>query len=500
MHWRRWLRIPGSAGAALAGINSGDATLDAKVLPVTPTAFTLRRFLQRMRTLVITARDSSIRTAFNVAHLRKHVDVTSARAEQQRQDAEQLQSAAGRVTELSQLVDANAQDIASMSSRNLGAVTISLQDLVTVRDRMHRMQQAMAAFGATVQQLADGARAIGGIGTTIEGIAMQTNLLALNAAIEAARAGEAGRGFSVVAAEVRGLAARVNAETREISDRSSAMIRLVESTANGASQIADDVASSARQVDATVSSFSSLAQEFGTLEATVQHIVQSIGELSTVNAEMNQRIGAVSGAAREVHALMAQSSHSVDALRASTEEVQGTLAELRTGGTSFDTLTEATAQLRNAVAEVLRKHLAQGLDIFDQNYRRIEGSDPPRYQTGYDATVEPALQAIYDRVLSTLPGCTYALAVDNKGYAPAHNRVFSEPPSGQRDHDLAKSRHKRIFDDPVGLKLAANIRPMLLQSYLRDTGEVVNDLSMPIVLNGRHWGAVRVGMDNKRLL
>ena len=149
---------------------------------------------------------------------------------------------------------------------------------------------------------------------------------------------------------------------------------------------------------------------------------------------------------------------------------------------------------------MLRQHLAQGLDIFDQNYRRIEGSDPPRYQTGYDAAVEPTLRAIYDRVLAALPGCTYALAVDNKGYAPAHNSAFSKPPTGQRDHDLAKSRHKRIFDDPVGSKLAANLRPTLLQSYLRDTGEVVNDLSMPIVLDGRHWGAVRVGMDNKSLV
>jgi methyl-accepting chemotaxis protein len=113
--------------------------------------------------------------------------------------------------------------------------------------------------------------------------------------------------------------------------------------------------------------------------------------------------------------------------------------------------------------------------------------------------VEAELQALYDALLERLDGCLYALAVDNQGYAPAHNRKFSEPPTGVYEHDLAKSRHKRIFDDPVGAKLARNTKPFLFQTYLRDTGEVVNDLSMPIFIGGRHWGAIRVGFDSERL-
>jgi len=51
----------------------------------------------------------------------------------------------------------------------------------------------------------------------------------------------------------------------------------------------------------------------------------------------------------------------------------------------------------------------------------------------------------------------------------------------------------------VGKKLASNTLPFLFQTYLRDTGEVINDLSMPIFVQGRHWGAVRVGLDSTRL-
>jgi methyl-accepting chemotaxis protein len=179
--------------------------------------------------------------------------------------------------------------------------------------------------------------------------------------------------------------------------------------------------------------------------------------------------------------------------------MQGTLASFRTGGTVFDTLVDASSDLRDQVSRALQRHASQGTDVFDQNHQKIEGSNPARYHTRYDEQVESELRAIYDGVLKQLSGCVYALAVDTRGYAPAHNSAFSEPPNGQYEHDLARSRHKRIFDDPVGKKLAVNTSPFLFQSYLRDTGEVVNDLSMPVFVNGKHWGAVRVGFDSTRL-
>jgi methyl-accepting chemotaxis protein len=492
-------RIPGSARWALARINEGAAALDTRVLPLTPVAWAVTRFLRRIRDLVLQARGGSIETATTAAHLKKQVEVTAARADQQLGDAQALLQSASRVTELSQSVENSAQSIAGLSARHLDAATGSMEELRRVRERMAQMEATVAAFGITVGQLAEGARAIEAIGNTIQGIAMQTNLLALNAAIEAARAGEAGRGFSVVAAEVRGLAARVNQETREIAERSAAMLTLVQQTESGTRSITDGVTQSAGGIESTTRRFEAVVDDFRTMAREVQGIVGSIGELAGVNREMHNRIGAVSDSARVVHELMAQSAERVDALRQSTESIQGSLAEFRTGGTVFDALVEATTRLRDDTTAVLRRHAAAGVPIFDDAYQRIEGSDPPRFTTRYDQAVEAELQALYDALLQRLDGCLYALAVDRNGYAPAHNRKFSEPPTGQREHDLAKSRHKRIFDDPVGIKLARNTRPVLFQSYLRDTGEVVNDLSMPIVIDGRHWGAVRVGFDSERL-
>ena len=76
---------------------------------------------------------------------------------------------------------------------------------------------------------------------------------------------------------------------------------------------------------------------------------------------------------------------------------------------------------------------------------------------------------------------------------PTHNAAVSRAPTGDYDHDLKYCRSKRIFDDPTGSRCGAHEKPLLLQTYKRDTGEIMHDLSVPIYINGKHWGGFRVG-------
>lgn len=76
---------------------------------------------------------------------------------------------------------------------------------------------------------------------------------------------------------------------------------------------------------------------------------------------------------------------------------------------------------------------------------------------------------------------------------PSHHLKFARPLTGDPEIDKVQNRTKRIFDDPTGVRAARNTTPFLLQTYLRDTGEILNDMSTPIIINGRHWGVVRVG-------
>ena len=498
--WGPLLRMPGSLTFVMTALNRGTASLDAKVRQGFGAGAEFNRFLNRIRTLVLTARGSSIQTAIHLAHLQKEVNTSADKAALQLRDADALATAAARVTALSGSVEGGAVGVAETAARNLSAAVASMEELERVKARMFTIEHSLDEFTSIVSQLAEGAKAIGEIGDIIQRIAMQTNLLALNAAIEAARAGEAGKGFSVVAKEVRSLAEQVNAETKEISLRSSEMMQLVKSTTEGTQRIHSGMSASASEISGTVARFDTFLSDFRALAQTVEHMGASAQELAGINREMKERIDGVALAAKDVHESMKHSAARAEDLRASTEDIQTSLAEFRTGGTVFDSLVAATEQLRDDVCKALSQSSSRGLDVFDQRYVPIEGSNPARYHTGYDQAVEARLQAMFDKVLNTLPGCAYALVVDNKGYAPAHNAKFSQPPTGVYEADLLHCRDKRIFDDPVGQKLARNTKPFLFQSYRRDTGEVINDLSMPILIQGRHWGAVRVGFDAGRLL
>jgi methyl-accepting chemotaxis protein len=91
------------------------------------------------------------------------------------------------------------------------------------------------------------------------------------------------------------------------------------------------------------------------------------------------------------------------------------------------------------------------------------------------------------------PRIVFALLNDNNGYIPTHNLKFSKPLTGDYKTDLWGNRTKRLFNDTVGLKAARNQAPFLLQTYRRDTGEIMNDLSVPVYVFGKHWGAIRIG-------
>jgi HAMP domain-containing protein len=93
----------------------------------------------------------------------------------------------------------------------------------------------------------------------------------------------------------------------------------------------------------------------------------------------------------------------------------------------------------------------------------------------------------------------FAVGVDENGYLPTHNTRFQKPVTGDTEQDLAGNRTKRKFDDAVGIAAARNTEPTLVQVYARDTGETMWDVSAPIFVKGKHWGAFRVAVSMQRI-
>ncbi len=132
-------------------------------------------------------------------------------------------------------------------------------------------------------------------------------------------------------------------------------------------------------------------------------------------------------------------------------------------------------------------------DFFDTEYKEIPGFDPAKYHTAVDSYLDKAILAVEDEFLKD-SDLLYAMAADINGYIPTHNTKYQQPPTGNKEKDRVGNRTKRIFNDPIGINAARNTQPGFRQIYHRDTGEVLWDISSPIMVKGKHWGGFRVGV------
>lgn len=136
-------------------------------------------------------------------------------------------------------------------------------------------------------------------------------------------------------------------------------------------------------------------------------------------------------------------------------------------------------------------------DVLDPVYEEIQGFDfggNPRFHTKYDYYTDRTVVGFQDRLLASSPDFLYAVGGDLSGYTPTHDSKFQRPLTGDRAKDLAGNRGKRKFWTPMHQVAARSLEPVLVQPYLRDTGERAWDVSSPIFVKGRHFGAFRVAV------
>ncbi len=132
-------------------------------------------------------------------------------------------------------------------------------------------------------------------------------------------------------------------------------------------------------------------------------------------------------------------------------------------------------------------------DVFDEAYVEIPGSQPKRFRSRFDSFTDQTFRRMQDTFLKD-ETVVFAAAADRNGYIPTHNTPAIV------DGKQLEDRSKRLFNDPTGLGAARNTsKDLLVQLYTRDTGEVMWDLSSPITVEGRHWGAFRLGFSKSKL-
>jgi len=307
-------------------------------------------------------------TAGSVDQLSRAIDQIAAASQEQARAVDEATCVAEKVSEAIEVVSVNAQvgaqDWENTAESAIGGARKTHETVAG----MDKIKKAMDLVSARVTDLGVRSGEIGKIVATIDDIAAQTNLLALNAAIEAARAGEQGRGFAVVADEVRKLAERSSIATKEIADlingTQAGVREAVTAMEHGILEVEegyklatdaggalDDILARSQNVKKQVAGISAASQTLKDLSREMVGTIQKINKIAEDNSaateEMTASSSVVSRAVEATASVAEENSASSEEVSASVEEMSAQVEETLAAAQS---LTEMSEEMEKKVA------------------------------------------------------------------------------------------------------------------------------------------------------
>jgi methyl-accepting chemotaxis protein len=284
---------------------------------------TLGQLGRTVSAMVANVRGNAAFVAYSGKSLARDSQDLSDRTEQQ---AANLEQTAASVEELSSVVQANAGTAGNANGR-----------ASEVRDVAVSGAAIMAEAVASVEAIQASAKRMDEIVGVIDGLAFQTNILALNAAVEAARAGESGRGFAVVATEVRSLAQRSAASSKEIRQL---------------------IGSSSSQIAASVQRIHTAGTTITQIVNGIRDVADSMSQISASSAEQSAGLGEITAAVRQLDEITQRNAQMVGHAVAKAEDMEARASTLVESVAMFRLLQgspeEAVALVEQAVAQ--RRH------------------------------------------------------------------------------------------------------------------------------------------------
>ena len=305
---------------------------------------------------------SVTQTAESVTQMGRAIDGVARGAQEQ---AASIGKAASITAQISQSVEQVAGNSQAVTHDSANAAQAAKEGTKTVRETIQGMESIKAKVGLSAQKVQEmGSRSdqIGAIVETIDDIASQTNLLALNAAIEAARAGEHGKGFAVVADEVRKLAERASTATKEIGGLirgiqgtvNEAVVAMKESAqevetgvlrANNAGQALESITQAAESVYLQAGQAASAADHMKIAVNELAGVVDSVSSVIEENTAATEQMSAgshnVTQAIENIASVSEENSASVEEVSASAEEMSAQVEEVTASAQSLAEMAEA---------------------------------------------------------------------------------------------------------------------------------------------------------------
>ncbi|MDL2340442.1 MAG: methyl-accepting chemotaxis protein [Pseudomonadota bacterium] len=350
-----------------------------------------------------------------------------------------------------------------------------------------QLGERMAGFASAMHQVQT-------VSSTIETIARKTNMLALNATIEAARAGDAGRSFAVVAAEVKKLAHDTRAATSQIASTIGELTR-------EAGAVTTEIKSGVERSRAAQSGF-------GTISETVREVSEIVGMVDRQTEGIAHSTSMIQTSVDRVKAGLTDFAGDARANGTELQTAQKRLAHLELlSNTMLDTLANSGAEIDDTpfilkaqeVAHQIMAAIEQAVDsgevriedVFDRDYKMLEGSNPVQYDVRFNAPADKYVQPILDRTKGADGRIIGSAIGDMNGYLPTHLSERSHPQGPDPVWNDEHCRNKRILIDDTTRAALASDKAATLATYRMELGDKfipVKNVFVPLHFKGRRWG------------
>ncbi len=307
---------------------------------ITPLFLAFNTTISNLRQMIAQVMDAVQATASASTEISSSAEEMSAGAQEQ---ASQVMEVAGAIEEMSRTIIDTTEHTNRAAEMSKAAGDVAAEGGTAVQNMINGMEKIASVVkeaAEIVQQLGENSGKIGEIIKVINDIADQTNLLALNAAIEAARAGEQGRGFAVVADEVRKLAERTTVATKEIAE----MIKEIQ---NGTENVVISIRNGVDEVE----NGKKIAEEAGESMNKIVSVTEQVGDLITQIATASEEQAAtseeISKSIDAINNVIGESTQGVQQIAAAAEDLNRLTEHLQSVVDNFQLQDERTPRLLN---------------------------------------------------------------------------------------------------------------------------------------------------------